>query len=82
MRLVADGKAMCDAHRAEAIEKVGLLDKAMAQSRTLSGGQKRKLSVAIAFLGDPRVVFLDEVENSPLASQLVTTLLSFELVHN
>lgn len=27
---------------------------------TLSGGQKRKLSVSIAFLGNPKVVFLDE----------------------
>ena len=27
---------------------------------TLSGGQRRKLSVAIAFLGSPAVVFLDE----------------------
>lgn len=26
----------------------------------LSGGQRRKLSVAIAFLGSPAVVFLDE----------------------
>ena len=28
---------------------------------TLSGGNKRKLSVAIAMIGDPAVVFLDEV---------------------
>ena len=26
----------------------------------LSGGQKRKLSVALAFLGSPDLVFLDE----------------------
>lgn len=31
-----------------------------ARSEELSGGQKRKLSVAIAFLADPAVVFLDE----------------------
>ena len=26
----------------------------------LSGGQKRKLSVGIALIGDPRLIFLDE----------------------
>ena len=31
-----------------------------ARAEELSGGQKRKLSVAIAFLADPAVVFLDE----------------------
>lgn len=28
--------------------------------KTLSGGNKRKLAVAIAFTGNPRIVFLDE----------------------
>lgn len=44
----------------EMIEAVGLTEKARARSKTLSGGQKRKLSVAIAFIGGSRVVFLDE----------------------
>lgn len=30
------------------------------QVRTYSGGMKRPLSVAISFVGDPQVVFLDE----------------------
>lgn len=30
-----------------------------SQAFELSGGNKRKLSVAIAMIGDPRVVFLD-----------------------
>jgi energy-coupling factor transporter ATP-binding protein EcfA2 len=42
------------------IQAVGLTEKRFAQSRTLSGGQKRKLSVAIAFIGGSKVVFLDE----------------------
>lgn len=41
--------------------QVGLSDKLGCLASELSGGQRRKLSVAIAFLGDPAVVFLDEV---------------------
>ena len=41
------------------IQTVGLTEKRKAYSKTLSGGQKRKLSVAIAFIGGSRVVFLD-----------------------
>jgi ABC-type glutathione transport system ATPase component len=35
----------------------GVADK---QSRQYSGGMKRRLSVAISFVGDPLVVYLDE----------------------
>lgn len=38
----------------------GLGDKLDTLAGDLSGGQRRKLSVAIAFLGSPAVVFLDE----------------------
>lgn len=40
--------------------QVGLSDKLSCLAAELSGGQRRKLSVAIAFLGSPAVVFLDE----------------------
>jgi ABC-type multidrug transport system ATPase subunit len=39
---------------------VDLTEKADSLARVLSGGQKRKLCVAIAFVGGPKVVFLDE----------------------
>jgi ABC-type phosphate transport system ATPase subunit len=38
----------------------GLADKLAVAAGDLSGGQRRKLSVAIAFMGCPSVVFLDE----------------------
>jgi ABC-type multidrug transport system ATPase subunit len=44
----------------ETILIVGLTEKRKAFSKNLSGGQKRKLSVGIAFIGGSRVVLLDE----------------------
>ena len=43
---------------AKALAMVGLTEKAAAQVGTLSGGQKRKLSLCLAFLGGSKVVFL------------------------
>ncbi|RLN50687.1 hypothetical protein BBJ28_00003089 [Nothophytophthora sp. Chile5] len=42
------------------VEDVGLTEIRHALAKTLSGGQKRKLSVALAFLGNSKLVFLDE----------------------
>lgn len=42
------------------VEALGLEDKRHAESRTLSGGMKRKLSVGIAFCAGSKVVLLDE----------------------
>jgi|SRR5215211_303338 len=44
----------------ETIELVGLEDKADARTRELSGGQRRRLDLALALIGDPELVFLDE----------------------
>ncbi|WP_278235630.1 ABC transporter ATP-binding protein [Isoptericola sp. AK164] len=42
------------------LEQFGLTDKARKQTGSLSGGQKRRLAVALALVGRPRVILLDE----------------------
>jgi ABC-2 type transport system ATP-binding protein len=43
-----------------AVARVGLEDKSHAWVKKLSGGQQQRLAVAVALVGDPRLVFLDE----------------------
>ena len=44
----------------EVIEAVGLSDKSAELIRTLSGGQRRRLDVALGIIGSPELLFLDE----------------------
>ncbi|GAM22412.1 hypothetical protein SAMD00019534_055870 [Acytostelium subglobosum LB1] len=54
-------------------KEVGLPEKMNAPSGTLSGGQKRKLCLGIAFIGRSEVIFLDEVTSGmdPLSRRSV-----------
>ncbi|TDC67246.1 ABC transporter ATP-binding protein [Micromonospora sp. KC207] len=45
---------------AKVVERVGLGAKAKARTHTLSGGQKRRLDVALGIVGRPELLFLDE----------------------
>ena len=44
----------------ELVDLVGLSDKYSARVRTLSGGQRRRLDLALGLVGDPALIFLDE----------------------
>jgi ABC-2 type transport system ATP-binding protein len=45
---------------AETISLVGLTGKEDARAGSLSGGQQRRLDLALALVGDPELIFLDE----------------------
>jgi len=44
----------------EVIAMAGLQEKADARIKTLSGGQQRRLELALGLIGDPDLIFLDE----------------------
>ncbi|MBR6874314.1 MAG: ABC transporter ATP-binding protein [Ruminococcus sp.] len=64
LRLMAElygfDKAKCDERIAEMVKIFNLSEVGSARAKTLSGGWKRKLSIAMALIGEPEVLFLDE----------------------
>ncbi len=44
----------------EILELVGLTEKSNARVKTLSGGQQRRIDLALGLVGDPELIFLDE----------------------
>ncbi|MEW5706032.1 MAG: ABC transporter ATP-binding protein [Actinomycetota bacterium] len=44
----------------ELLDKVALVEKANSMINQLSGGQQQRLSIALALVNDPKVLFLDE----------------------
>jgi ABC-2 type transport system ATP-binding protein len=44
----------------DVVDLVGLAEKRVDRVKTLSGGQKRRLDLALGLIGDPEILFLDE----------------------
>jgi len=53
-------KKVLDLRSDEIMEKVGLLEDAGRRAGTYSGGMKRRVSIAMALIHDPRIILLDE----------------------
>ncbi|MBR6045343.1 MAG: ABC transporter ATP-binding protein [Ruminococcus sp.] len=53
-------KEKCSRSADEMIARFGLEEYAESRAKTLSGGWKRKLSIAMALISEPKVLFLDE----------------------
>jgi len=68
MELFYDFKGGDPANKAaeidDLIEGVGLVEKRNDLGQSLSGGQKRKLSAALAFCGGSKLIIMDEPTSS------------------
>ena len=62
-RLKGISKKNINNHVLNMIDKIDLRDRMNYLPNQLSGGMKRKLSLAIAFIGDSKIILLDECTN-------------------
>ncbi|XP_012287761.1 ATP-binding cassette sub-family A member 5 isoform X2 [Orussus abietinus] len=53
-------RSMVEFEVKKTLKDIDLVEKADTFAKYLSGGQKRKLSVGIAIIGDPKIIILDE----------------------
>ncbi len=54
------GRSITKAETKALLDSVGLSDRARVQALLLSGGEKRKLGIAMSLAGEPELLFLDE----------------------
>jgi cell division transport system ATP-binding protein len=60
--LIVSGATRADAERRSraALDRVGLLDKALAMPQSLSGGEQQRVSIARAIVNRPQIILADE----------------------
>lgn len=59
-RIYGADRASAGARAGDMMARLGLTDRAGDQARRLSGGLQRRLSIAMALITEPKLVFLDE----------------------
>lgn len=63
IRVAATGRSMNDAEIRAVINRVGLAERATDPVREFSLGMRQRMGLALALVGDPRIVVLDEPTN-------------------
>lgn len=59
-RLYGSNKKQAKVQAVEAMGMLGLTERAKDRAKTLSGGLQRRLSIAMAIITNPQIIFLDE----------------------